>query len=82
MKLLQLVQRYPDQVIVDGLAQLLLEQQANLARRALAVAVLPDQRRRPVEAVRLISLKVIDENFIRQFSNNSGFPGVRQVCFP
>jgi hypothetical protein len=69
MKPFELLNCQPDQVGVDGHIKLSSHGQCRVGRRRLSIAVFPDQRRRPIEAMRLISFHVVNQGFVVQFAD-------------
>ena len=49
-----------------GQAQFLFHEQGQIGRRVFAVAVLPDETGHAIQAVRLVALQIIDQQFVGQ----------------
>ena len=66
---IQLIDSKPDTLLVDLRVHLLPEGLRDFARRFPAVTPLPDKRRGLIETMGPVTLKIINEHFIRQLVN-------------
>jgi len=69
MNLVQLAQRQPDQLFIEGLVQIGLHTPGNFPRRRLSVAAAPNQGRRAIKTMSSMPVEIVDQNFIRQLVN-------------
>ena len=66
MKFLKLSQRQPDSIFRKLLMKSRTDASRDVTRSRFAVAVLPDERGRHVQAMRLVPIEVVDQQLIRQ----------------
>lgn len=79
----ELVQRAPGVVLVDGGPQLVRELAGDLRGCCHTVALLPRQRRRLVEAMRLVPLAFVDQHFGRERAHHRPLlPAPRERLLP
>lgn len=69
METLELFDSQPDDVFIDRHAELGAQGPGRFPRSRLSIALFPDQRRGAVEAMRLVSLRVVDKYFIIQLAD-------------
>ncbi len=67
MKSPQLPDAEPDEIIIDRCAQLILQQPRRLTGGRFPIAMFPNQSRRLIQAMSLVSLHVINQGLIIQF---------------
>jgi hypothetical protein len=67
---LELLNGQPDDVFIDRHPQLALQGPGNFARRGLSIALIPDQRGGAVEAMRLVSVRIVNKCFVIQFADH------------
>jgi hypothetical protein len=70
MLFFELVERHPDELFVEGRIELDLKPARDFRRRCLPIATTPNERRGAIEAMRLIALEVVNQNFIGQVVND------------
>jgi len=70
METLELFDGQPDDVFIDRRTELALQEPRGFPRSGLSIALLPDQRRTAIEAMRLVSLRVVDKCFVIQFADH------------
>jgi hypothetical protein len=69
VKLFQLPERQPDQVFAAGRVQFDLQATGDFRRGCPAVAMTPDECGRAVQAMSLVTIEIVNQNFIRQILN-------------
>jgi hypothetical protein len=70
MKTLKLFDCQPNQISIDGSIQLALQRTRRLGGGCFAIALLPNQSRGLVEAMRLVSFPIVNQSFVVQFADH------------
>ena len=65
LSILKLRECQPNKIVAHGMAEPFPDRSSDLAYRSVAVALVPDERRRFVEAMGLVRDHVIDERLVR-----------------
>jgi len=67
---LELLNSEPDEVFVDSRTKLTAQGPGSFSRGGLSIALLPDQCRGAIEAVRLVSFSVVDKCLVIQVADD------------
>jgi len=62
----QLVQRDPDEPFIDRMIQIIRDGARDLPGRTAAITTVPNQRRRLIQAMRQITIKIVNERLVGQ----------------
>jgi hypothetical protein len=70
VSLIELIQRKPYDFFISVHVEFFSESRGYLRDAGLSVAALPDEGGGPVQAMSLVAIQIIDQQFIRHFLNN------------